>query len=66
MSLIFKRKKEIETYIFANWELDIKTIALSSLEYLLKVEKLSIKDISRLFHVHIDEVEDLLFQNGLL
>ena len=66
MGLIFRSKKEIEAYISANQNIDIKTIALSSLEYLLRIEKLSVNDISKLFCANIDEVKELLERNGLL
>ena len=66
MGLIFKCRKEIEAYISANGQLDIKMVALSSLVHLLKMENLTIKDLSDLFSVNIDEVKDLLTRNGLL
>lgn len=66
MGLIFKCRKEIEAYISANGQLDIKTVALSSLVHLLRIENLTIKDLSELFNVNIDEVKELLMRNGLL
>lgn len=66
MGLIFEGRKEIETYISTYGELDIKTVALSSLEHLLKMEKLSIKDISEIFHEDVETVNELLERNGLL
>lgn len=66
MGLLFKDKQEIETYISEYGQIDIRTIALSSLEYLFKVERLSLSDISHLFQVSVEEVKDIFDRNGML
>ncbi|MDE7330197.1 MAG: hypothetical protein K2N30_03760, partial [Clostridia bacterium] len=66
MGILLKGKKDIESYISANGELDIRTVALGSLEYLLKEEKLSINDISKIFNEEVETVIELFERNGLL
>lgn len=66
MGIVLKGKKEIEAYISINGELDIRNIALVSLEHLLKEEKLSIKDVSEIFHEDEDAVMELLARNGII
>lgn len=65
MAVYLKGKKEILDYIDFNGKIDIKSVSLSTIEYLLLIEQLAVHEIADLFSTTSNEVEMIIQRNGL-
>lgn len=66
MGIVLKGKQAILDYTNQNGCIDLKKISISSLQYLLIEEKMSIKEIAQLLHASEFEVNQLLERNGVI
>lgn len=65
MAIFLKGKMKILEYFNDNGKIDIKSVALSTIEYLIKTERMTVKEIADLFDTTPYEVEALIMRNGL-
>lgn len=65
MGISLRGKNEVIEYCKVYGQVGLKSVSLSTIEYLLKKENMSIKEIAELFKTTSKEVKELMERNGI-